>query len=118
HAEEIETFAPVFVTEPKSVDDVARLIETLGEIHRVDAHQLLGALDRARFTASRFTFAVPIWKSPWMWCGGDTYVSALVESTGGRNVLREHSRYPSLPLEEVLALRPDIVFLPDEPYAF
>ena len=34
-----------------------------------------------------FTFAVAIWKKPWMWCGGDTYVSNLVERRGGRNVL-------------------------------
>jgi ABC-type Fe3+-hydroxamate transport system substrate-binding protein len=118
HAEEIETFAPVFVTEPKSVDDVAALIATLGEIHRCDASALLRELDAARFTTEPFTFAVPIWKSPWMWCGGDTYVSALVESVGGRNVLRDRERYPSLGVEDVLVLKPDIVFLPDEPYAF
>ncbi|HEX3578098.1 MAG TPA: helical backbone metal receptor, partial [Thermoanaerobaculia bacterium] len=34
HARMIEEFAPVFVTEPKSVDDVAALIATLGAIHR------------------------------------------------------------------------------------
>lgn len=118
HAEEIEEFAPVFVTEPKSVDDVAALIATLGEIHARDAGALRRELDAARFTAPPFTFAVPIWKSPWMWCGGDTYVSALVESAGGRNVLRDQSRYPSMSAEDVLALRPDVVFLPDEPYAF
>lgn len=118
HAEEIETFAPVLVTEPKSVDDVAALIATLGAIHHRHAGVLLRALDEARFTATPFTFAVPIWKSPWMWCGGDTYVSALVESIGGRNVLRERDRYPAMSVEEVLALRPDVVFLPDEPYAF
>jgi len=118
HADEIETFAPVFVTEPKSVDDVAALIATLGAIHDRDAGALLRELDDARFTAAPFTFAVPIWKSPWMWCGGDTYVSALVESVGGRNVLRERERYPSISADEVLALEPDVVFLPDEPYAF
>ena len=53
-----------------------------------------------------------------MWCGGDTYVSHLVESVGGRNLLREHLRYPSLSVENVMALEPDVVFLPDEPYAF
>jgi iron complex transport system substrate-binding protein len=53
-----------------------------------------------------------------MWCGGDTYISSLVESAGGRNRLRDRLRYPALALEEVLALKPDIVFLPDEPYAF
>lgn len=119
HADEIESFAPVFVTEPKSVDDVAELIATLAAIHAKDASPLLRELDAARFTAPRpFTFAVPIWKSPWMWCGGDTYVSALVESTGSRNVLRDRERYPSMSVEEVLALEPDVVFLPDEPYAF
>ena len=118
HADEIETFAPVFVTEPKNVDDVATLITTLAQIHAKDPRPLLHKLDTARFSVKPFTFAVPIWKSPWMWCGGDTYVSALVESTGGRNVLRDRERYPTLSVEDVLALEPDIVFLPDEPYAF
>lgn len=119
HGDEIEKFAPLFVTEPKNVDDVAALIATLGQIHAKDASPLLGELAKARFTtATPFTFAVPIWKSPWMWCGGDTYVSALVESTGGVNVLRDRERYPAMEIAEVLALQPDVVFLPDEPYAF
>ena len=121
HAEQIETFAPVFVTEPKSVEDVAQLIETLGAIHqRQEKAQELA--DELRIEAASmprvwFTFAVPIWKSPWMWCGGDTYVSRLVEAAGGVNVVSE-PRYPSMTLEAVLARRPDVVFLPDEPYAF
>jgi len=120
HADEIATFARVFVTEPKSVDDVAALIATLGELHGAAqrAAELIRELDAARFTAAPFTFAVPIWKKPWMWCGGDTYVSALVESCGGRNVLRDRERYPTVDVDDVVALKPDIVFLPDEPYAF
>ena len=120
HAKQIEEFAPVFVTEPKTIDDVTALIATLGGIHDREARgrELIADLTRERFAAAPFTFAVPIWKAPWMWCGGDTYVSNLVESIGGRNVLRHHARYPSIALEDVLALRPEIVFLPDEPYAF
>jgi len=118
HAEAIETFAKVIVTEPKSVDDVLALIEQLGEIHGRDASTWIARIRAARRHVADFTFAVPIWKKPWMWCGGDTYVSNLVESVGGRNVLREHQRYPRLDVDEVLALQPDIVFLPDEPYAF
>lgn len=121
HAEQIETFAPVFVSEPKSVDDVANLIETLGAIHQrpAKARELADELrnEAASMPRVRFTFAAPIWKSPWMWCGGDTYVSRLVEAAGGVNVVGE-SRYPSMTLEAVLARRPDVVFLPDEPYAF
>jgi ABC-type Fe3+-hydroxamate transport system substrate-binding protein len=120
HASQIAAFAPVFVTEPKTVDDVATLITTLGAIHQrpARARELNETLARERVTVAPFTFAVPIWKKPWMWCGGDTYVSNLVESIGGRNVLHDRERYPSLSLEEVRSLRPDIVFLPDEPYLF
>lgn len=122
HGEAIETFAPLFLSEPKSVDDVEALIAQLGEMHdcRERAAEWISRLRdvRASITKRAFTFAVPIWKNPWMWCGGDTYVSRLAEETGGINVLRDHTRYPQMSLEDVLALRPDVVFLPDEPYLF
>jgi ABC-type Fe3+-hydroxamate transport system substrate-binding protein len=122
HGEAIEEFAPVFVSEPKSVDDVAVLIEQLGAIHdRVPRALELAAQLRAEAASMprrTFTFACPIWKKPWMWCGGDTYVSHLVQAASGQNVLRDEMRYPQRELAEVLALRPDVIFLPDEPYLF
>ena len=120
HADEIATFARVVATEPKTVDDVAKLIEMLGANHGCEtkAAKLSAEITDNRQPATSFTFVVPIWKKPWMWCGGDTYVSNLVESVGGRNLLRDCARYPKLELDDVLTLGPDIVFLPDEPYAF
>lgn len=122
HAEAISQFAHVFVSEPKRVEDVVILIEQLGELHdrRARATELANELREELATMPRreFTFACPIWKQPWMWCGGDTYVSNLVEAAGGRNVLRDRERYPQCSVEEVLALKPDVVFLPDEPYVF
>jgi ABC-type Fe3+-hydroxamate transport system substrate-binding protein len=120
HATRIEAFAPLFVTEPKTVEDVVGLITTLGLIHGCEkrATELVAELNQERDVVAPFTFAVPIWKQPWMWCGGDTYVSNLVEELGGRNVLHDHNRYPAIALDEVLSLRPDLVFLPDEPYVF
>ncbi|HYS54974.1 MAG TPA: helical backbone metal receptor [Thermoanaerobaculia bacterium] len=120
HAVAIATFARVIATEPKTIEDVVKLIEMLGANHGCEAKaaELADQVTGNRQPATPFTFAVPIWKKPWKWCGGDTYVSNLVESVGGRNVLRDRRRYPSIDLAEVLALKPDIVFLPDEPYAF
>lgn len=119
HADAIETFAPVFVSEPKSVDDVGALIAQLGEIHdrRERAAALVSELARARASMPKraFTFACAIWKQPWMWCGGDTYVSNLVECAGGVNVLRDRTRYPAIDLADI---RADVIFLPDEPYVF
>jgi len=120
HADEIATFAPVFVTEPKTVDDVVSLITLLGSIHQCEkrATELGKQLAASREARTAFSFVVPIWKKPWMWCGGDTYVSNLVETVGGRNLLGDRLRYPTIDCDEVLALAPDIVFLPDEPYLF
>ena len=120
HADEIASFAKVIATEPKTIADVADLIEMLGAKHGCEARaaELIKPLTATREPLTPFTFAVPIWKKPWMWCGGDTYVSNLVESVGGRNLLRDRHRYPTIDLDGVLALKPDIVFLPDEPYAF
>lgn len=122
HGEAIEAFAPVFVSEPKSVDDVETLIVELGELHdrRERASELVALLreERASLPRHPFTFACPIWKDPWMWCGGDTYVSRLIETAGGINVLGDRMRYPQLALEDVLALKPSVTFLPDEPYLF
>ena len=53
-----------------------------------------------------------------MWCGGDTYVSSLIESAGGVNLLSADSRYPKRELSDVVRMSPDLIFLPDEPYLF
>ncbi len=120
HADEIAKFAPVFATEPKSVDDVEALITVLGRIHHREdrAGNVVETITANRQPLTAFTFVVPIWKKPWMWCGGDTYVSSLVESVGGQNLLHDRARYPTMELAEVMARKPDVVFLPDEPYAF
>jgi ABC-type Fe3+-hydroxamate transport system substrate-binding protein len=116
HGMAIEEFAPVFVTEPKTIEDVASLIATLGAIHdrAGRAAELIREMQAVAMPRRRFTFACPIWKNPWMWCGPDTYVSSLVAAAGGRNVVAE-PRYPSKELE---AVRADVIFLPDEPYLF
>ena len=119
HAGAIEEFAPTFVSEPKNVEDVIDLIRTLGDLHecreRADEFATSISEQRSRMTQRSYTFAVAIWKDPWMWCGGDTYVSNLVAATGGVNAFAQRQRYPAVPVGDVKA---DVIFLPDEPYAF
>jgi ABC-type Fe3+-hydroxamate transport system substrate-binding protein len=119
HATAIEEFAPVFVSEPKTVADVRALIAALGELHDAGKHaaEFVQRIDGtlASMPKRSFTFACAIWKKPWMWCGGDTYVSNLIECAGGRNVLGDEKRYPTRDPESIDA---DVIFLPDEPYAF
>jgi ABC-type Fe3+-hydroxamate transport system substrate-binding protein len=62
---------------------------------------------------------IPIWRRPWMVLGGDTFAGDLLARLGVDNVLAgSDERYPRVTLEELRALQPDLVVLPDEPYAF
>ncbi|ALO07205.1 ABC-type Fe3+-hydroxamate transport system [Streptomyces venezuelae] len=65
------------------------------------------------------TAVVPIWRRPWMVLGSDTFAGDLLARLGVRNAYEEHpERYPRIPLDELRAIAPDLLVLPDEPYRF
>jgi ABC-type Fe3+-hydroxamate transport system substrate-binding protein len=67
----------------------------------------------------RGTAVIPIWRRPWMVVGSDTFTGDVLARLGVRNAFAAHpERYPKVPLEELHAVRPDLVVLPDEPYLF
>ncbi len=62
---------------------------------------------------------VPIWRDPWMVIGPDTFAGDVVSRLGLVNACPPSSgRYPKIDLEVLRAAAPDLVVLPDEPYAF
>jgi ABC-type hemin transport system substrate-binding protein len=115
----------VFVGAPATVEDALEMLEelagvvdasetepVLGPIRRV--YERLGGVETGR---ARRCF-VPIWKGPYMSTGSDTYVHDVLRTCGGENVCGGSTRYPVVTLEEVEALQPEVVLLPDEPYPF
>ena len=51
--------------------------------------------------------------------GSGTFAGDVLSRLGVANVFAGHAeRYPKVPVEEMLRRRPDLVVLPDEPYAF
>ena len=92
---------------------------------RVGAPRAADSLDAVRRTVGRLRGGdggrrvfVPIWKSPYMGVGGDTYVHDVLKTCGGQNVCGCSSRYPVVTPEEIEALAPEVILLPDEPYPF
>jgi ABC-type Fe3+-hydroxamate transport system substrate-binding protein len=60
-----------------------------------------------------------VWRRPWMTANGDTYGSSVLDALQIENVwARAPQRYPELTLADIAAAEPDLVLLPDEPYAF
>ncbi|MGY1595180.1 helical backbone metal receptor [Geodermatophilus sp. SYSU D00708] len=63
--------------------------------------------------------AVPVWRDPWMVVGPRTFTGDVLARLGLVNVFADAAdRYPKVDVAEIRAARPDVVVLPDEPYAF
>jgi ABC-type Fe3+-hydroxamate transport system substrate-binding protein len=67
----------------------------------------------------RIRAAIPIWRDPWMVVGSGTFTGDLATRLGLDNVYAGHpGRYPRVDLPDLEARQPDLIVLPDEPYAF
>jgi ABC-type hemin transport system substrate-binding protein len=118
----------VWLTYPRTVAEGAQLLAELAELgaspeaRRRVVEPVLEAVaeaERAR-PAEGVPVFCPIWRDPWMVVGADTYAHDLLTLAGGRNVFAapRGRRYPRVTLDEVVAAAPEVVLLPDEPYAF
>ena len=119
-----EAGVPVFLGAPETVEGAVRMLRDLAEtVEAPLARDVLGPIERVvgrlkgRRGGPRRVF-VPIWKGPYMGTGGDTYVHDVLKMSGGENVCGGATRYPTVTLREIEALRPEVVLLPDEPYPF
>jgi ABC-type Fe3+-hydroxamate transport system substrate-binding protein len=112
----------VWVTAPTTLD------EAFGSLSRMLAACGLpspGWLHEARvawstpYTGARRRAFVPIWRKPWMCLGHETFAGDVLSRLGVDNVYAESAeRYPRVTLDDVRARDPELVVLPDEPYAF
>jgi ABC-type Fe3+-hydroxamate transport system substrate-binding protein len=65
------------------------------------------------------TAVIPIWRRPWMVLGRETFAGDVLARLGVANLYAtDPERYPKVTAEEILGRRPDLLVLPDEPYAF
>ena len=130
---------PVWVCYPRTLDeafaDLRRLVADLG----MAAPSWLTAAEAAwsaPASSQRYTAVVPVWRRPWVVLGSGTFAGDVLARLGVSNVYGDapelddsgsarltprgdpEPSYPRPPLAEMLARKPDLVVLPDEPYAF
>jgi ABC-type Fe3+-hydroxamate transport system substrate-binding protein len=114
---------PVWVTVVESVDgaleSIRRLfVDVLEEAE--PAWLLTAAATWNRPTdAAAARVVIPTWRDPWMVVGSRTFTGDVVTRLGLLHVFAGSTeRYPRLEVPQLLAADPDLVILPDEPYAF
>ena len=119
---------PVWVTSPRTVAEGVALLRELAELggREVELQSVVAPVEAVVASARRepaprpTRVFCPIWKAPWMTVGADTYAHDLLSLCGGENVFagRRDRRYPRVTEDEIVAAAPEVVLLPDEPYAF
>ena len=60
-----------------------------------------------------------MWRRPWVVLGSDTFAGDVLRRLGVTHLYADATdRYPRPTLDELRAAAPDLLVLPDEPYAF
>ncbi|MBI2760761.1 MAG: ABC transporter substrate-binding protein [Chloroflexi bacterium] len=124
----IDGGATVYVSLPASVRrslaelrDLALLTGTAGLAEHLlrPAEARLIELGRTRAERPDIRYFCPIWRRPYMVAAPDTYMSDLLYWCGGVSVMHDGpARYFPVELDDVMALEPEVVLLPSEPYPF
>ena len=120
----IHAGVPVLVGAPEDVAGAIELLRELAErVEAPHAEAVLAPIERVytrlrEGVGRRPRVFAPIWRSPYMSVGSDTYVHDVLKTCGGENVCGGATRYPIVTLDEVEAAQPEIILLPDEPYPF
>ncbi|MCB0326222.1 MAG: ABC transporter substrate-binding protein [Bdellovibrionales bacterium] len=119
----LEEHCNVWVSFPCTLNETLQMLCEMTQLSpkETQARLLVQACEKSLqqkgTVGSVVSFAVAIWKNPWMFAGKNTYISNLISSCGGSNVVMQE-RYPEIDIETLQFRMPDIVFLPSEPYAF
>lgn len=116
---------------PRTVDDTAAMVRSIAAaLDRVDPGERIAQDIEARAAAIRLEcdngpvvrYAYLIWRKPWMAVGADTFVAGLFLIAAAENIFPGGSapdeRYPAIAADDLQRLQPDVVFLPNEPFAF
>lgn len=114
---------PVFVFDVNSYDGALRAISDLGKLTgRQEQAQELHERIRQAFASLEpiepRTAVYLVWDGPYLAAGGGTYIDSLLAMCGLRNVCADRSGYPTLTADDLRALNPEVVLLPDEPFEF
>jgi ABC-type Fe3+-hydroxamate transport system substrate-binding protein len=113
---------PVWVTYPRTLDEAFTSLRRMFGAMGVVEPAWLGSAEAVWApppspVAERAL--VPVWRRPWVVLGSDTFAGDVLRRLGvGHLYADAPDRYPRPPLDELRAAAPDLLVLPDEPYAF
>lgn len=110
---------PVFVSEPRKLEDIPRAIRALGllagkveasEAKAGEIEQAFAALHDKYSARPQLKVLYEIWNEPLQTINGEHLISQVIELCGGHNIFaRVATLAPRINIESVLALAPDAI---------
>lgn len=123
---ELESDAPVWISDVNSIQDCVKMTQEFGRIFSVEAkakaiiesiQDELVAFEKTMIGKPAIKTAYLIWKEPYMAAGKDTFINTLLELNQFQNIFANRSeRYPEIQIDELKAA--DLILLSSEPYPF
>ena len=128
--EALESIAPVWISDIKTLEDALQMIDEISTITvkndkanelvnqiRVDFSYLKDMKYSSKFHTTK-TCCYLIWNNPYMTVGSDTFINDMFQYCGLQNVFSNKKRYPVVTIEEIVNAAPAMVLLSSEPYPF
>lgn len=120
-----EDIAPTYVSDISNLDETVEMIHDIGKLtgtsfkakslaHTV--HINFNYLKKQVINVENALYL--IWKNPYMTVGSDTFIHDMMQRAGYINIMDGASRYPSLTLDNIINLNPEVIMLSSEPYSF
>jgi ABC-type Fe3+-hydroxamate transport system substrate-binding protein len=123
--EELSKKYPVWISDISTLESSLEMIRQVGFLTQTESKAFSiseviqeGFNEIISKTPKKLKVAYCIWKNPWMFCGGDTFVNDIIEKIGLDNCIKVLPRYPIVELEELQQYKPDILWLSSEPFPF
>ncbi len=113
---------PCYVFDINSFSDALNMINILGKIFDKTknatslSENIVKTFSKIQVTKQHFGYLYFVWKNPWMVAGSNTYTESLLSKFYLKNIINK-SKYPEIELKNI-SPKPEIIFLPSEPYKF
>ncbi len=113
----------VWMSDIFTLTDSLSMIEGIGELvgKKEEAEKLTSQISSSfkDLKQTHQTVLYFIWNKPYMLAGRATFIGHLLEKIGLKNCISDiNSRYPTLSLDDIINLNPELIFLSSEPYPF
>jgi ABC-type Fe3+-hydroxamate transport system substrate-binding protein len=127
--EQLEKIAPVWISDITNLQDALQMIERVGSIvnKAFEANEICDKIKTEfeilnQFVANQLienlTCCYIIWQKPYMSIGADTFINSMLQLCGLTNIYVTENRYPEISIENLIAIKPNVVMLSSEPFPF